>query len=142
MSSAQARSGVYIIHVNYYHPEDIEDAREGAAGVEGIPHYLVYNAETRVLFTYPEVRPTYPFPHCYLYLYLCFNYLNLGARARLRGVQGPCQGLHGVVGSPYLCSLLNRQGSNLRAPGNDQVHARCHAHTLQHSAAISIGQHP
>ncbi|KAL1527146.1 hypothetical protein AB1Y20_015828 [Prymnesium parvum] len=42
--------GVYIIHSNYFHPEDVDfdDA-------EAIPHYIVYNAGTRVLFLYPEV---------------------------------------------------------------------------------------
>lgn len=83
----------------------------------------MYNAETRVLFTYPEVRPTYPYPYCYLYLYLYWCYLNVGARVGLRGVQRPCQGLHSAIRSPYLYTLLIGQGRNLCASGVDQVHA-------------------
>ena len=30
------------------------DALEQAPGVEDIPHYIVYNADTNVLYTYPE----------------------------------------------------------------------------------------
>ena len=43
-------SGVYIIHTGVTHPEDwdVDDA-------ELVPHYIVYNAGTRVLFLYPEV---------------------------------------------------------------------------------------
>lgn len=44
-------NGVYIIHCFHYHEEDIEFEED----VEGIPHYIVYNAGTRVLHTNPEV---------------------------------------------------------------------------------------
>ena len=133
LTLAQARSGVYIIHCDYYHSEDIEDAVKGALGVEGIPHYVVYNAETRVLFTYPEVRPTtttsttttsttttttstattnYHYHHCF----------DSGARVGLRGAHEPCRGVQGAVESPNLSHLLGAQGRNVCAPGGDQVH--------------------
>jgi len=45
------KEGVYIIHSYYHHPEDV-----GFSHAEPIHHYIVYNAGTRVLFLYPEVR--------------------------------------------------------------------------------------
>lgn len=44
--------GIYLIHCFHYHWEDIDYHEEG---VEKIPHYIVYNAGTRVLYTNPEV---------------------------------------------------------------------------------------
>ena len=43
--------GINIIHTYYYHPGDVdvEDA-------EAINHYITYNAGTRMLFLFPEVR--------------------------------------------------------------------------------------
>jgi hypothetical protein len=47
----EATKGIFIIDCLHYHIEDIDYADS-----EGIPHYIVYNAETRVLFLYPEVQ--------------------------------------------------------------------------------------
>jgi hypothetical protein len=44
-------TGCFIIHSLHYHVEDM-----GVYGTESIAHYIVYNADTRVLFLYPEVR--------------------------------------------------------------------------------------
>ena len=41
--------GFFAIHVWHYHVEDIEHAENG------IPHYVTYNATTRLLQCYPEV---------------------------------------------------------------------------------------
>ena len=41
--------GFFAIHVWHYHEEDIEHAEAG------IPHYVTYNATTRLLQCYPEV---------------------------------------------------------------------------------------
>ena len=43
-------SGIFLIHCEVVHAEDfdVEDC-------ESVPHYIVYNAGTRVLFLYPEV---------------------------------------------------------------------------------------
>ena len=43
--------GTFAIHAWHYHAEDIEHQEVG------IPHYLLYNATTRLLQCYPEVRP-------------------------------------------------------------------------------------
>ena len=42
--------GIFLIHCEVVHAEDfdVEDC-------ESVPHYIVYNAGTRVLFLYPEV---------------------------------------------------------------------------------------
>jgi hypothetical protein len=45
------QSGIYIIHANHYSVEDMENTDL----IEGIGHYIVYNAGTRVLFLNPEV---------------------------------------------------------------------------------------
>ena len=44
-------AGVFGISVSVYHEEDM-----GCSYAEPIGHYVGYNADTRVLFTYPEVR--------------------------------------------------------------------------------------
>ena len=45
-------SGIFLIHCEVVHAEDfeLEDRL-----TESVPHYIVYNAGTRVLFLYPEV---------------------------------------------------------------------------------------
>ena len=43
--------GVFVMHINHYHEEDIDASRYA----EAIPHYITYNAGTRLLQTYPEV---------------------------------------------------------------------------------------
>ena len=45
-------SGIFLIHCGVVHAEDfeLEDRL-----TESVPHYIVYNAGTRVLFLYPEV---------------------------------------------------------------------------------------
>ena len=43
--------GVFGISVSVYHEEDM-----GCSYAEPIGHYVAYNAATRTLFTYPEVR--------------------------------------------------------------------------------------
>ena len=43
-------SGVYMLSANVTHPEDAD-----CQYAELIPHYMVYNAGTRVLFLNPEV---------------------------------------------------------------------------------------
>ena len=45
-------SGIFLIHCEVVHAEDfdVEDRL-----TESVPHYIVYNAGTRVLFLYPEV---------------------------------------------------------------------------------------
>lgn len=45
------KDGIYIVHSYYYHSDDIDFKY-----AEAIDHYIVYNAGTRVLFLYPEVR--------------------------------------------------------------------------------------
>ena len=40
-----ATEGVFTIHCTHYHAEDIE--LHGTGQVEGIEHYVVYNADTR-----------------------------------------------------------------------------------------------
>lgn len=55
--------GIYIIHSYYYHPEDVD-----VEGAEAINHYITYNAGTRMLFLFPEVRlfkPSIAFPYSY-----------------------------------------------------------------------------
>ena len=47
----EANEGIFMIDCLHYHIEDIDYADS-----EGIPHYIVYNAATRVLFLYPEVQ--------------------------------------------------------------------------------------
>ena len=44
------RSGVFAIHCEHYHEEDIDYPEQS----EGIPHYVMLNAGTGVLYTYPE----------------------------------------------------------------------------------------
>ena len=56
-------AGVYGILCNHYHPEDIEFPELA----EGIPHFITYNAGTRVLYTYPEVRS----PHACMCTSVC-----------------------------------------------------------------------
>ena len=65
LSSIICSSGVYGIYCNHYHAEDIEDFETS----EGIPHFISYNAGTRVLNTYPEARIVYLiFFYCMLIL--------------------------------------------------------------------------
>lgn len=45
------KEGVYLIHSYYFHKEDVDFPH-----AEPVHHYIVYNAGTRVLFLYPEVR--------------------------------------------------------------------------------------
>ena len=47
-----ARMGTFLLHSWHYIEEDM-DAREYT---EGITHYIVWNATTRLLHLYPEVR--------------------------------------------------------------------------------------
>jgi hypothetical protein len=47
----KATTGIFMIHCMHFHKEDM-----GEYGAESIAHYVVYNADTRVLFLYPEVR--------------------------------------------------------------------------------------
>ena len=44
--------GIFLIHCEVVHAEDFE-VEDGLT--ESVPHYIVYNAGTRVLFLYPEV---------------------------------------------------------------------------------------
>ena len=44
------QSGVFVIHCAVTHKEDYD-----WEFAETVPHYIVYNAGTRVLFLYPEV---------------------------------------------------------------------------------------
>ena len=46
-------SGIFLIHCEVVHAEDYE--LEDDQHTESVPHYIVYNAGTRVLFLYPEV---------------------------------------------------------------------------------------
>ena len=46
--------GFYGIFCMHYHAEDID-----FECAEGIPHFISYNAGTRVLNTYPEVHSAY-----------------------------------------------------------------------------------
>lgn len=53
-----ATSGIYLIHCWHYHPEDIVMVAPNgtpSAEVEGISHYISYNAGTRLLQIYPEM---------------------------------------------------------------------------------------
>ena len=45
-----ATEGIFIIGCLHFHDEDVL-----CSYAEGIPHYVVYHAGTRVLFLYPEV---------------------------------------------------------------------------------------
>jgi hypothetical protein len=47
----QETTGCFMVHCLHYHVEDM-----GVHGTQSIAHYIVYNADTRVLFLYPEVR--------------------------------------------------------------------------------------
>ena len=44
--------GIYVIHCFHFNDEDIDFPQEA----ESIPHYICYNAATRLLQLYPEVR--------------------------------------------------------------------------------------
>ena len=46
-----ATTGCFVIHCLYYHVEDMNEF-----GAQSIPHYIVYNADTRALFLYPQVH--------------------------------------------------------------------------------------
>jgi len=51
-------AGVYIIHTYWYSMEDVhffDDEVELRDGTESFPHYVVYNAGTRVLYLNPDV---------------------------------------------------------------------------------------
>ena len=61
MTCVLTASGVYGILCSHYHPEDMDFPEQS----EPILHYITYNAGTRVLNTYPEVRVLYdPVPLC------------------------------------------------------------------------------
>ena len=55
------QQGIFIIHCLYFHDEDWEAALEYAspsspyAKPQGVDHYIVYNAGTRLLLLYPEL---------------------------------------------------------------------------------------
>ena len=55
--------GVFLIHCFHYHSEDKDFDMK-----ETIPHYVVYNAATRVLFLYPEVCVP-PCESCHMPIY-------------------------------------------------------------------------
>ena len=57
---------MYAILCKHYHPEDIEFPEQS----EPIPHFISYNAGTRVLNTYPEARA-----------------IEINVRERVRGVR-------------------------------------------------------
>lgn len=50
------QSGVFAIDCMHYDAEDMQYVKEGTTQeeVEGIPHYVMFNAGTSVLYTYPE----------------------------------------------------------------------------------------
>lgn len=47
----RATTGCFVVHCLHYHAEDM-----GIDDTASIAHYIVYNADARVLFLYPEVR--------------------------------------------------------------------------------------
>ena len=62
--------GVFIVHTYHLHSEDIEDVNTDnirdamhVHGVEVVPHYVVFNMDTGVVLTYPEVCKCRPSSH-------------------------------------------------------------------------------
>ena len=59
----RSEGGIFLVHTYHLHSEDIEEVdtdniRDAMHlhGVEVVPHYVVFNMDTGVVMTYPEVR--------------------------------------------------------------------------------------